>query len=86
MTFIGIIEEMLDDTMGDLEDTEEMEEAVQTEVDKVLWEITEGKLGEAPLPPVGDTTVQPETTPQVPEEEEEEDLEEMQSRLAALRS
>lgn len=31
----GIIEEMLDDTMSSMEDEEEMEEAAQTEVDKV---------------------------------------------------
>lgn len=81
----GIIEEMLDETMSDIEDTEEMEEAAQTEVDKVLWELTEGKLGEAPAPPIGDTSEARPATPQV-EEESEEDLEEMQSRLAALRS
>lgn len=31
----GIIEEMLEDTMEGLEDTEELEEAAQEEVDKV---------------------------------------------------
>lgn len=31
----GIIEEMIDETMESLEDTEEMEEEAQSEVDKV---------------------------------------------------
>ncbi|XP_028132686.1 charged multivesicular body protein 3 [Diabrotica virgifera virgifera] len=84
----GIIEEMLDETMEDLEDTEEMEEAAQSEIDKVLFEITEGKIGEAPLPPtepaeqVGPT---PSRSVEEPQEDEEE-IEEMQSRLAALKS
>jgi charged multivesicular body protein 3 len=81
----GIIEEMLDETMDTFEDTEEMEEAAQTEVDKVLWEITEGKLGEAPAPPVGERPAVEE--PAEPAEvEDEEEIEEMQSRLAALKS
>ncbi|OWR41375.1 charged multivesicular body protein 3 [Danaus plexippus] len=77
----GIIEEMLDDTMSNLEDEEEMEEAAQSEVDKVLWELTQGKLGEAPAPP----TAEAPSTSKEPEEDETE-LDEMQSRLEALRS
>lgn len=51
---------------------------------KVLWELTEGKLGEAPLPP---TSTAASIVPEVTEDEpEEEDLTEMQSRLQALRS
>ncbi|XP_019873565.1 charged multivesicular body protein 3 [Aethina tumida] len=81
----GIIEEMLDDSMSIMEDSEEIEEAAQTEVDKVIWEITEGKIGEAPLPPSKQEDV---ATPSREEEEEEdpEELAEMQSRLAALKS
>ncbi|XP_063853713.1 charged multivesicular body protein 3-like [Scylla paramamosain] len=83
----GIIEEMLDDTLETLE-PEEMEEEAQAEVDKVLWEITAGKLGEAPdmvsdaLPtePAGAAAAA------VEEEEPEEDMEEMRTRLEALRS
>lgn len=88
----GIIEEMMEDTFESMEDTEEMEEAAQAEVDKVLWELTEGKLGEAPLPPEASVKDDPEaSTSKVPavavaEEEDEEDLKEMQSRLEALRS
>jgi len=80
----GIIEEMLDETLEDLDDQEEMEEAAQTEVDKVLWELTEGKLGEAPLPP--QTEKEPEQEIAAAPEEDEEELKEMESRLAALKS
>lgn len=82
----GIIEEMLDETMSSMEDEEEMEEAAQSEVDKVLWELTQGKLGEAPAPPTA--VAAPSTSKEeedVPEPTESE-LDEMQSRLQALRS
>ncbi|XP_077394527.1 charged multivesicular body protein 3 isoform X3 [Festucalex cinctus] len=84
----GIIEEMLEDTFESMEDGEEMEEAAEEEVDKILFEITEGALGKAPskvtdalpeMPSAGATAASED-------EESEEDIEEMQSRLAALRS
>lgn len=83
----GILEEMMEETFESMEDTEEMEEEAQSEVDKVLWEITEGKLGEAPLPP--EANVERERVAparEEVEEENEEDLQEMASRLQALRS
>ncbi|KAK9890684.1 hypothetical protein WA026_012035 [Henosepilachna vigintioctopunctata] len=85
----GIIEEMLDETFEDMEeDPEGMEEAAQTEVDKVLWELTEGKLGEAPAPPTSEgasaTIGEPATVDL--SDEEEKDVDEMASRLAALKS
>lgn len=83
----GIIEEMLDETFEDMEDTEEMEEAAQSEIDKVLFEITEGKIGEAPLPPTDtDVKEKPSASTEEPEEEDEQEIEDMQSRLAALKS
>ncbi|XP_060532149.1 charged multivesicular body protein 3 [Cylas formicarius] len=80
----GIIEEMLDESF-EIDNSEEMEEAAQQEVDKVLYEITEGKIGEAPsVPP---TQVENEHEPEtLRDEENESELEEMQSRLAALKS
>lgn len=39
----GIIEEMLEDTFEGMED-DDLEEAAQEEVDKVLFEVTKGKL------------------------------------------
>ncbi|KAM3871089.1 charged multivesicular body protein 3 isoform 2-T2 [Diretmus argenteus] len=83
----GIIEEMLEDTFESMEDGEDMEEAAEEEVDKILFEITAGALGKAPSKV---TDALPEMEPTgataASEDESEEDIEEMQSRLAALRS
>jgi len=38
----GLIEEMMDDAFESLDDQEDLEEEVQSEVDKVLWELTAG--------------------------------------------
>jgi len=78
----GIIEEMLEDTMEGLEDSEELEEAAQEEVDKVLWEITAGQLGTAP-DAVTDTLPGREMEAVAADED---DMEEMKTRLQALRS
>lgn len=86
----GIIEEMIDETMESLEDVDEMEEEAQKEVDKVLWEITAGKLGEAPAAPLAAPATKESEgeSSQVgaEAEDDEEDMKEMQSRLQALRS
>lgn len=86
----GIIEEMIDETFESLEETEEMEEVAQSEIDKVLFEITQGKLGEAPLPPEAEAGAAAVSKVQEKEdsdkESSEEDLKEMQGRLASLRS
>uniref|UniRef100_A0A3Q2T2J3 Charged multivesicular body protein 3 n=1 Tax=Fundulus heteroclitus TaxID=8078 RepID=A0A3Q2T2J3_FUNHE len=83
----GIIEEMLEDTFESMEDGEEMEEAAEEEVDKILFEITAGALGKAPSK-VTDALpdLQPAGAAAASDEESEEDIEAMQSRLAALRS
>ncbi|KAE9547809.1 hypothetical protein FO519_008975 [Halicephalobus sp. NKZ332] len=47
MTRAGIIEEMIEETMDAIE-PEELEEEAAVEVDKVLWEVTQGELGKAP--------------------------------------
>ncbi|XP_069779745.1 E3 ubiquitin-protein ligase RNF103 isoform X4 [Narcine bancroftii] len=84
----GIIDEMLEDTFDSMEDEEEMEEAAEMEVDRILFEITAGALGKAPSK-VTDALPEPVeegATATSDEGEAEEDIEEMQSRLAALRS
>ncbi|KAM4542421.1 charged multivesicular body protein 3 [Odontesthes bonariensis] len=83
----GIIEEMLEDTFESMEDGEEMEEAAEEEVDKILFEITAGALGKAPNK-VTDALpdLQPTAAAAASDDESEEDIEAMQSRLAALRS
>ena len=40
------MEEMLEDTL-DMDDDQDLEEEADAEVDKVLYELTDGKLGEA---------------------------------------
>ncbi|XP_039607733.1 E3 ubiquitin-protein ligase RNF103 isoform X2 [Polypterus senegalus] len=81
----GIIEEMLEDTFEGMEDQDEMEEEAEMEVDKILFEITAGALGKAPSK-VTDPLPEPAGAAAASEEEPEEDIEEMQSRLEALRS
>ncbi|XP_072313954.1 charged multivesicular body protein 3 [Eucyclogobius newberryi] len=83
----GIIEEMLEDTFESMEDGEEMEEAAEEEVDKILFEITAGALGKAPNKVTDELPeMEPPGATAASDEESEEDIEEMQSRLAALRS
>ena len=41
----GLLEEMLEDTFEGMEDQDELEEAAQDEVDKILFEVTSGKFG-----------------------------------------
>lgn len=85
MTKAGILEEMIEETFESLEDSEGIEEEAQGEVDKVLWELTDGKLGEAPAVPAANPASEPAAS-KAEESEEEEDLDEMQKRLEALRS
>uniref|UniRef100_A0A8C7D204 Charged multivesicular body protein 3 n=2 Tax=Oncorhynchus TaxID=8016 RepID=A0A8C7D204_ONCKI len=75
------------DTFESMEDDDEMEEAAEAEVDKILFEITAGALGKAPSK-VTDALpeMEPPAAAAASEDESEEDIEEMHSRLAALRS
>ncbi|KAG1109734.1 hypothetical protein G6F42_015562 [Rhizopus arrhizus] len=70
MTKAGIMEEMIGDTM-DMMDDDDIEEAADEEVNNVLFQITDGMLGEA-----GSVGPALESKPMVAEEEEEEDEEE----------
>lgn len=78
----------MEDTMEGLQGEEEEEDA-QAEIDKILLEITAGALGAAPdalkdtLPAAAAATV---PAAAVEDEEADDDLEEMKSRLEALRS
>ncbi|EJD53594.1 vacuolar sorting protein VPS24 [Auricularia subglabra TFB-10046 SS5] len=78
MTKAGIMDEMLEDTLASLDDEEELEEEADAEVDKVLFEITDGKLGEAGA--VG------AELPNLQEDEEAQELERTRQRLNALLS
>eukprot|EP00088_Acartia_fossae_P059725 TRINITY_DN7119_c0_g1_i1.p1 TRINITY_DN7119_c0_g1~~TRINITY_DN7119_c0_g1_i1.p1 ORF type:complete len:220 (-),score=85.91 TRINITY_DN7119_c0_g1_i1:310-969(-) len=82
----GILEEMIEDTMETLEEGEEEETEVQDQIDKILLELTAGALGKAP--DALTETLRPEPEPEVAEAESEgeDDLEDMKTRLEALRS
>ncbi|CAD6962121.1 unnamed protein product [Tilletia laevis] len=89
----GIMEEMMDDTLdsGVLgEDEEELEEEAQGEVDKVLYELTDGKLGAAqstaPLADLDAVGVEPSTESARRERDEEEkrEMDRMQAALDGL--
>ncbi|GAA5910722.1 ESCRT-III subunit protein VPS24 [Sporobolomyces salmoneus] len=79
----GIMQEMMDDTMETLdEEDEDMEEEAQEEVDKVLWQITDGKLGQVGSK-VGSLPAQ-KTTPTAEEEYERD--QEMERAIQGLLS
>ena len=85
----GIIDEMLEETLENtLGDSEELEEEAQEEVDRVLFEITNGQLGKAPavvsdsLPSVS----QKEAKKATPAAAEADEIDEMRERLEALRN
>ena len=74
--------------MEGLDGEEEMEEVAQDEIDKIILELTTGKLVESPAA-LKDTQPPPVVTktPAVEESgESEEDFEKMQNSLEALRS
>lgn len=81
----GVIEEMAGDMLPEGQLAEEDEEEAESEVDKVLGEILNEKMGKVAPVPVETSPAEP-----VAEEEEEEDAEEMLSqmrgRLEALKS
>ncbi|XP_065210510.1 charged multivesicular body protein 3 [Planococcus citri] len=89
----GIIDEMLDETLDSVtgEDVDDMEEEIQTEVNKVIEEIAAGALINAPatvteVPGASGSKAKPEQVEDLSEEEDEEAIKEMQNRLQALRS
>ncbi|XP_015789019.1 charged multivesicular body protein 3 isoform X2 [Tetranychus urticae] len=86
----GIIEEMLEETIDEATgiDDDDMEEAVQSEVEKILFEVTAGAMGKAPEISTKEPTAKQSTSKVVEEkeEEDEEEITEMQKRLEALRS
>ncbi|GAA5878924.1 hypothetical protein JCM16303_007233 [Sporobolomyces ruberrimus] len=73
----GIMSEMLDDTMESLDEDaedEELEEEAQEEVDKVLWQITDGKFGTVGNK-VGNLPAKASTEPTAEELERDQEME-----------
>lgn len=81
----GIIEEMVEDTFESLDDQDELEDAAQEEVDKVLSELTAGALANVPSA-VTDELPEAMGATAMSDESDEEESEDMQRRLEALRS
>ncbi|ORX46038.1 hypothetical protein DM01DRAFT_1339679 [Hesseltinella vesiculosa] len=85
MTKAGLMEEMINDTM-EMMDDDDLEEAADEEVNSVLFQITDGLLGEAGE--VGPALEKKQQLPVQEESEEEDEGEEfqlMQQRLQALK-
>lgn len=79
----GIIEEMVGDSLPDDELLEGEDEEAESEVDKVLGEILQGKL---PKAKVDEKPVEEPEVPEVDLEDQEATLEQMRGRLEALKS
>ncbi|KAG2228301.1 hypothetical protein INT45_011093 [Circinella minor] len=83
MTKAGLMDEMINDTM-EMMDDDDIEEAADEEVNNVLYQITDGMLGEAGnVGPALDK--KPEVQIEEDEEEEGPELDMMQKRLQALK-
>ncbi|OQV25985.1 Charged multivesicular body protein 3 [Hypsibius exemplaris] len=97
----GIIEEMMEDAMESVIDEDGIEEEADSEVEKVLWELTQGKLGEAPraiadslpstsvakrVPAGAKAALTPALTDPDADGDDEEDMETMRKRLDHLKS
>ncbi|KAF7977416.1 hypothetical protein HWV62_3554 [Athelia sp. TMB] len=82
MTKAGIMEEMMDDAL-DMNEDEELEEEADAEVDKVLAELTDGKLGQAGA--VG-TGVPQTAQDKLEDEETERTMEQYRQQLSGLLS
>ena len=82
MAKAGLIEEMMEDTFEGLED-DDLDELADTEVEKILFEVTNGILGQAG--PVSNRLPATEE-PQPAEPAAEEGDEDLSERLQALRS
>ncbi len=88
---LGLLNEMVDDSIDSaLQQPEEMEEMAQAEVDKILFDLTNGAMGNAPdavtdTLPAGTHLPAAAATSGELDGEAEDDLEEMRARLEAIR-
>jgi charged multivesicular body protein 3 len=88
MTKAGIMEEMLEDTFESMEE-EGLDEAADAEVEKILFEVTNGILGTASETPSALPEAEEGAAAAAAaggESSEEEEEEEMKRRLEALRT
>lgn len=87
MMKLGLLNEMVEDTMSDVLGGEELEEKAQAEVDKIIFELTNGAMGQAPDAVTDTLPAGVEVNAGLEEEAEKtaDDLEEMRARLEAIR-
>ncbi|CAL8077631.1 unnamed protein product [Orchesella dallaii] len=81
----GFMDEIVIETVESLDDQEELAETGDTEIDEILWQITAGQLGRAPVV-IKDGILTPYPSREYVDSDEEdgEEREKMQSRLEAL--
>ncbi|CUT98710.1 hypothetical transcript [Echinococcus multilocularis] len=85
MMKLGLINEMVEESVESaLDQPKEMEEMAQAEVDKILFELTNGAMGKAP-DAVTDTLPVGTQRPVDVADDNPDDLEEMRARLQAIR-
>ena len=84
----GIIEEMVGDSLPDEEVGEVEDEEAETEVDRVLGEVLQGRMGKAKVDerPVGEEARLEQQEEEESLEDQEASLEQMRGRLEALKS
>lgn len=82
----GIIEEMVGDSLPDDQLLEGEDDEAEAEVDKVLGEILEGRLGKSDVSHVATGPIEEEQAPEEDLEEQEATLAQMRGRLEALKS
>lgn len=82
----GIIEEMVGDSLPDDQLLEGEDDEAEAEVDKVLGEILEGRLGKSDVSHVVTSPIEEEQAPEEDLEEQEATLAQMRGRLEALKS
>lgn len=82
----GIIEEMVGDSLPDDQLLEGEDDEAEAEVDKVLGEILEGRLGKSDISHVVTGPIEEEQAPEEDLEEQEATLAQMRGRLEALKS
>ncbi|KIY74061.1 vacuolar sorting protein Vps24 [Cylindrobasidium torrendii FP15055 ss-10] len=78
MTKAGILEEMMEDTL-EMDEDEELEEEADGEVDKILFDLTNGKLGEA-----GAVSDELPANPTLEDEETEKTMEQYRQQLNGI--
>lgn len=84
MMKMGVIQECIEDVFEEIDD-DELEEEAQAEIDKVLYEVTNGKFGSIGVVPTSDDVDHKENL-DASDQEEDVQMEDLQARLAHIRA